>query len=79
MPERRKYDSEFREGAVTIVRETGKSIAEVARELGIGAGTLGSWVKKDRLARGEDAGPCPARSGLCASAGAGERRAADGA
>ena len=55
MPERRKYDPEFREGAVTIVRETGKSIAEVARELGIGAGTLGSWVKKDRLARGEDA------------------------
>jgi len=53
MPERRKYDPEFREGAVTIVRETGKSIAEVARELGVGAGTLGNWVKKDRLARGE--------------------------
>jgi transposase len=55
MPERRKYDSEFRQGAVTIVRETGRSIAEVARELGIGAGTLGNWVKKDRLARGEEA------------------------
>jgi Transposase len=52
MPERRKYDAEFREGAVTIVRETGRPIAEVARDLGIGAGTLGSWVKKDRLARG---------------------------
>jgi len=26
----------------------------VARDLGIGAGTLGNWVKKDRLARGED-------------------------
>jgi transposase len=57
MPERRKYDPEFREGAVTIVRETGKPIAEVARELGIGAGTLGSWVKKDRLARGEASDP----------------------
>jgi transposase len=55
MPEkRRKYDPEFREGAVTIVRETGKSIAEVARDLGIGAGTLGSWMKKDRVARGEE-------------------------
>ena len=54
MSERRKYDAEFREGAVTIVRETGKPIAEVARDLGIGAGTLGNWVKKDRLARGEE-------------------------
>jgi transposase len=57
MPERRKYDAEFREGAVTIVRETGKPIAEVARDLGIGAGTLGNWVKKDRLARGEELDP----------------------
>ena len=55
MPEiRRKYDREFREGAVTIVRETGKPIVEVARGLGIGAATLGNWVKKDRLARGEE-------------------------
>ena len=55
MPEiRRKYDREFREGAVTIVRETGRPIVEVARDLGIGAGTLGSWVKKNRLARGEE-------------------------
>ncbi|MCA1693159.1 MAG: transposase [Acidimicrobiales bacterium] len=54
MPEtRRKYDPEFREGAVRIVRETGKPIAEVARDLGLHAGTLGSWVNKDRLARGD--------------------------
>ena len=37
----------FREGAVRIVQETGKPIAEVARDLGIHAGTLGNWVKKD--------------------------------
>ena len=55
MPERRKYDFEFRQGAATIVRETGRPIAGVARELGIGAGTLRNWVKKDRLARGEEA------------------------
>jgi transposase-like protein len=51
---KRKYDSEFRERAVTIVRQTGRPIVEVARKLGIGPGTLGNWVHKDRLARGEE-------------------------
>jgi transposase len=38
---RRKYDPEFREGAVRIVRETGKPIAVVARDLGVHPGHLG--------------------------------------
>jgi transposase len=37
---RRKYEAEFREGAVRIIRETGKPIAQVARDLGIHEGTL---------------------------------------
>jgi transposase len=44
MPEiRKKYDREFREGAVRIVEETGKPIAEVAPDLGVNEGTLGNW------------------------------------
>jgi transposase len=53
---RRKFDPEFREGAVRIVRETGKSIAQVARDLDLGANTLRNWVQKDRVERGEAEG-----------------------
>jgi transposase len=48
---RKKYDRQFREGAVRIVRETGKPIAQVARDLGVNEGTLGNWVAQDREAR----------------------------
>ena len=53
---RRRFDPEFREGAVRIVRETGKPIAQVARHLGINEGTLGNWVNADRRAHGEGNG-----------------------
>lgn len=56
---RRKYDPEFREGAVRIVKETGKPIAHIAEDLGLHPGTLGNWVKKDRIERGKDQGLDP--------------------
>lgn len=52
MPEiRKKYDREFRDGAVRIVEETGKPIAQVARDLGVNEGTLGNWVNRARAER----------------------------
>ncbi len=36
---RKKYDQEFREGAIRIVEETGKPIAQIARDLGVNEGT----------------------------------------
>jgi transposase len=52
----RKFDEDFKQGAVALVTETGKPIAQVARELGVNEGTLGNWVAKARAAAGEGNG-----------------------
>lgn len=58
MPEeRRKFDPEFKEGAVRIVQETGKPIVQIARDLGVHPGMLGNWVAADRE-RGGTEGLC---------------------
>jgi transposase len=53
---RRKFDADFKEGAVRLVRKTGKPIAQVARDLGINEGTVGNWVNAGRCRRGEQDG-----------------------
>jgi len=57
---RRRYDSDFRAGAVRIVSETGKSAAEVARVLGINETTLATWVSRDRAAQRSTRSACAA-------------------
>src|SRR4051794_25511642 len=47
----RKFDADFKHGAVQLVFETGKPIAQVARDLGINEGTLGNWCAGDRRRR----------------------------
>src|SRR5437773_10339835 len=54
MPEqRRRFSAQFEAEAVQMVIETGKPIAQVARDLGIHDGTLGNWVNAERRRRGE--------------------------
>ena len=43
---RRKYSQEFREEAIKMVIEEGHSAAEVERNLGMGGGLLGRWIRQ---------------------------------
>src|SRR3954469_9355582 len=47
----RTFDADFKHGAVQVVFETGKPIAQVARELGVNEGTLGNWCASERRKR----------------------------
>ena len=42
---RRKFSPQFKAEAVQMVVETDRTIAEVARDLGVVEQTLGNWVK----------------------------------
>jgi transposase len=53
---RRKFSEEFKRDAVELVRTTGRPVAEVARELGISETSLGNWIRRDRVDRGEAEG-----------------------
>ena len=45
MPEqRRRFSHQFKAEAVQLVLQSGRPIAEIARELAINEGTLGNWV-----------------------------------
>jgi len=43
---RRKFSQQFKAEAVQFVIQTGRPVAEVAKELDIHEGTLGNWVKQ---------------------------------
>ncbi|MFI6803209.1 transposase [Streptosporangium canum] len=50
---RRQFSPEFKEEAISMVLEGDRTVAAAARELGINASTLGSWVNRQRIVHGE--------------------------
>jgi transposase len=44
----RTYTDQFKEDALKLVETSGKSVAQVARDLGISPYTLHNWVQKAR-------------------------------
>jgi transposase len=53
MPRPNKYPPEFRRDVVELVRSSDKTIAQVARELGLDRETVRCWVRRDQADRGE--------------------------
>lgn len=48
MATRRNFTTEYKDQAVSLVLDSGRSIAEVARTIDVHEMTLGKWVKKKR-------------------------------
>lgn len=48
---RRQYTDEFKAGAVRLVLDEGKRVAEVARDLGLTPSSLRTWVERARADR----------------------------
>jgi transposase len=48
---RRQFTDEFKAGAVRLVLDEGKTVAQVARDLDLTASALGGWVKQARADR----------------------------
>ncbi len=54
MPKSRPpYARQFREEAVRLVRESGKSRARIAKDLGVSEQSLYTWLKQDELDNGK--------------------------
>ena len=53
---RRSFTDEFKRDAVAMVLDDGRRIVDVADAIGVGEGTLGNWVRLERIERGERAG-----------------------
>lgn len=59
---RRSFSHEFKRDAVALVLDEGRTIADVARTVGVGESNLGNWVRQARADAGEGPGSRPANA-----------------
>lgn len=59
----KRYSDEYERDAIEFVRSSGRTVTEVARELGIGSESLRGWVKKDRAVQETEPGAGPSGPG----------------
>lgn len=52
----RPYPAEFRTRAVALAREGGKSIRQLAADLGISVHSLHKWIRTDKIESGDTLG-----------------------
>ena len=53
---RRSFTEEFKADAVAMVLDDDRKIVDVADAINVGEGTLGNWVRLEKIERGERAG-----------------------
>jgi transposase len=53
---RGRYPTEFRRDAAILVIEQHRTVADVAKELGVVEQTLGNWVRQERIDCGDKEG-----------------------
>ena len=53
---RGRFPKEFRKDAADLVIDQKRTVADVARELGLVEQTLGNWVRQEKVDRGEREG-----------------------
>jgi transposase len=58
----KRYSDEYKRDAIELVRSSGRTVTEVARELGISSESLRGWVKKARAAQNNGSGPGAVRA-----------------
>jgi transposase len=52
-PTNRRYSEEFKRDAVALLRSSGRSITEVAEQLGVTDTSLGNWAREQARAGGD--------------------------